>query len=722
MSIYSNPDILGADFLRLVNSPIGADVRLIVGEEQMVMHAHSLILQARSHYFARALTSDWKESTQGIIRKPNITPPVFERILQYIYCGRLQIDDEMVIDLIKAADEMCIDDLVQGCERYTLSMIGRTNVLELLHLASQHNLQQLRLECLDFIASNIEFLKRGKPILTLDADVLKEVLSMDQLDLDELEIWKIAVRWAYYQIGLKDWDQCPLLEFPKGAGCVIVQPLMEDGSVEYARTVEAKGLGGDEEDVDDDDAQVPLIGTNIRIGRAPWHQHPPHNSSNNNNAISSHTITSNDPDEDGFRSHAPSVFQAATAHKVIRMPASVHEDLQKQIAPVLSAVRFMRISSINFLRLIEGTGLVPVHLCAKVYRYHSVPSMADPYQASLRRRMTFSTILSKDNKEVVLEWLQAALQGTLAASASAVGYGPLSSSSPSGSARRRAASSRYSSLPPPPSLSTTSMSSSVASLSMASPPLTGSSFSTTSPPLFSPVFNSVSSPPSHSRGYISSNSSPPTGHRSSRAEMTNSSAECSQSSPLQPAAKLPQPPKLILLFRASRDGFDAANFHMACDQRGPTLTVVRTITGSVFGGYNSSSWSSHPSGAYSTSQTNFLFSLKTATEVSSTSGSSSSSPMASRSSGSVIPGGRENAVFVIKGNGDAAAYSRADYGPTFGVGHDLCLTSNCNLSSVSSAMPSTYHGHGALKTALAGSCYFCVEEYEVFLVQSSTSS
>ena len=49
----------------------------------MVIHAHSLILQARSTYFARALNNDWKEANQGVIHKPNISPPVFERILHY---------------------------------------------------------------------------------------------------------------------------------------------------------------------------------------------------------------------------------------------------------------------------------------------------------------------------------------------------------------------------------------------------------------------------------------------------------------------------------------------------------------------------------------------------------------------------------------------------------------------------------------------------------------
>ncbi|KAF9366867.1 hypothetical protein BGX34_003967 [Mortierella sp. NVP85] len=619
MPAYSNLDSLGADFLRLVNSPIGSDVRLIIGEEQVVMYAHSLVLQARSNYFSRALNSDWKEANQGVIRKPNISPAVFERILQYIYGGRLMVDDEMVTDLIKAADELCMEDLLHGCERHALTTVCRTNVLDMMQLASQHNLAQLKRECLDFIAANIDYLKRGKSILMLDPDVLKDILSMDQLDLDELEIWKIAVRWAYYQQDL-DWEKCPLLDFPKGSGCVVVQvtPSEDDDTLD--------GLSDDEYA----DARVPLRGTNVRLGK------------------------SNDADEDIFRPSTHSVFQPETAHKVVQMSSSVHEELRTQIAPVLSAIRFMRISSVDFLRLIEGTGLLPVQLCAKVYRYHSVPSMADPYQTSLRRRMAFSTILTKEHKEVLLEWLQSAMQGW-------------STSSPGFTNPWHRRSSAYGSPTLPAHVSPVGSPRSISS-------------SPTSPQAFSPPVNISTSSPLIQRGF-------------NTATQTASTSTNSGATTPQPSSSLP-PPKLVLQYRATRDGFDATNFHMACDQRGPTLTIVRAENGMIFGGYNGSSWSSHPTGVYSTSRSNFLFTLKSREHPA-----------------------RENAVFGIRGDGNAAAYSKTDYGPTFGVGHDLYLSSNCNLSCQSSStMPSTYIGLNASSTALAGSPNFRVQEYEVFLV------
>ena len=46
------------------------------------------------------------------------------------------------------------------------------------------------------------------------------------------------------------------------------------------------------------------------------------------------------------------------------------------------------------------------------------------------------------------------------------------------------------------------------------------------------------------------------------------------------------------LWRGSRDGFGADQFHERCDEMGKTLTVVKTERGSVFGGYTDISWTS----------------------------------------------------------------------------------------------------------------------------------
>ena len=49
-----------------------------------------------------------------------------------------------------------------------------------------------------------------------------------------------------------------------------------------------------------------------------------------------------------------------------------------------------------------------------------------------------------------------------------------------------------------------------------------------------------------------------------------------------------------LCWRKSRDGWDKNQFHSLCDEKGPTITIVK-VNNYIFGGYTSLSWSEYSS-------------------------------------------------------------------------------------------------------------------------------
>jgi len=139
------------------------------------------------------------------------------------------------------------------------------------------------------------------------------------------------------------------------------------------------------------------------------------------------------------------------------------------------------------------------------------------------------------------------------------------------------------------------------------------------------------------------------------------------------------------LYVASRDGQSSSNFHKACDGKGPTLVIVLTTTGNVFGGYAASSW--HSSSKYTSAPTSFLFRLR--------------------------PGMRH--YTVKKGRETYSMYGNSGYGPTFGGGHDLYIVNNA-LSSTSSYTNGghSYQFQGYPNYQLNdGSQYFKVMDYVV---------
>ncbi|KAL9954725.1 hypothetical protein ACROYT_G042298 [Oculina patagonica] len=135
-----------------------------------------------------------------------------------------------------------------------------------------------------------------------------------------------------------------------------------------------------------------------------------------------------------------------------------------------------------------------------------------------------------------------------------------------------------------------------------------------------------------------------------------------------------------LLFRASRDGFSAATFHSRCDNKGATVTIVKSGN-NIFGGFTEESWAC---------QDAFLFSM-------------------------VNPHGLGPTKMPLKSQQNAICCGRLN-GPTFGFGHDLHISDNANTNTSSfSNLGFTYERPpGQQDTFFTGNRYFTVTDYEVF--------
>lgn len=155
--------------------------------------------------------------------------------------------------------------------------------------------------------------------------------------------------------------------------------------------------------------------------------------------------------------------------------------------------------------------------------------------------------------------------------------------------------------------------------------------------------------------------------------------------------------KWTLLYRGSIHGFQAANFHAKCDGKTNTLTIVKSTYGNIFGGYTSVALNAN--NTYYKDLNAFLFSLVNSCDT----------PL----------------IFEHNLNdNNNSIYGGSANGPTFGSGHDLVISDNCNLNSNSySKLGQTFihpdYPQGSQKTnmILAGAEKFQVSEIEVFQKQ-----
>lgn len=148
--------------------------------------------------------------------------------------------------------------------------------------------------------------------------------------------------------------------------------------------------------------------------------------------------------------------------------------------------------------------------------------------------------------------------------------------------------------------------------------------------------------------------------------------------------------KFKLLYRGTKDGMDANTFHKKCDEFAPTLTIVKSTQGKIFGGFSDQKWT--VTNNYKQSDKTWLFSID------------------------------EKEKFPVKKGNTQAIYAQTNYGPTFGGGHDLyiCLQQGGLGQSSYSNLGHSYEcktkNQQQKQSLLAGSYQFGIEEVEVYHV------
>jgi hypothetical protein len=151
-----------------------------------------------------------------------------------------------------------------------------------------------------------------------------------------------------------------------------------------------------------------------------------------------------------------------------------------------------------------------------------------------------------------------------------------------------------------------------------------------------------------------------------------------------------------LLYRGSRDGFEASAFHRRCDSHANTLTLISSTNKCIFGGYTPVTWSSRDGIASDATQKSFIFTIKNPHKL---------------------------PAQIFKQRQEANAIeNRGCWGPRFGGGWgcaDLHIGNYPRSSTGGYSSLGRAYANGtelAGNEVLTGSEWFTVEEIEVFEV------
>ena len=138
------------------------------------------------------------------------------------------------------------------------------------------------------------------------------------------------------------------------------------------------------------------------------------------------------------------------------------------------------------------------------------------------------------------------------------------------------------------------------------------------------------------------------------------------------------------IYKATRDGGTGKNFHSYCDNKGPTLTLINSTNGYIFGGFISISWEGPQNWTYkSNDDSAFIFSI-------------------------------DNKIKYPVQDKSCVIYNQINYGPDFGS-NDIYLCQN--FLNNNSNQCNCYKYYNASPEKLSGGTTFQVKELEVYSVK-----
>ena len=167
-----------------------------VGDDQASLKAHKIVLCAASPFFYNAFNSDMKEKKEGVIRLEETSKAVMEEVLEYLYTGHVDINEQNAYDLMGAADYFLLSSLkALSCKVIKQTLI-LSNCLMAYFFAMKYQCKKLQKGAREFIESNYVAVSETEDFLNLSSKQVEEWISSDEIIVKgEEEVFKVVMRW-----------------------------------------------------------------------------------------------------------------------------------------------------------------------------------------------------------------------------------------------------------------------------------------------------------------------------------------------------------------------------------------------------------------------------------------------------------------------------------------------------------------------------------------------
>lgn len=172
----------------MLENQVHTDVTFNVKATAISAHRSQLI--SRSQVFESLLIG---RSLSDIIDVQEIEPDVFRKMLSYIYCDTVEVDDSDAASLLAAAKKYKISGLEHLCLQKMKTGVSIQSVCIVLNHALDN---ELKMKCLDLIFKHPQQVIETDGFLQLHQHHLRTLIEDDKFNVKEEVIFEVLVKWA----------------------------------------------------------------------------------------------------------------------------------------------------------------------------------------------------------------------------------------------------------------------------------------------------------------------------------------------------------------------------------------------------------------------------------------------------------------------------------------------------------------------------------------------
>ena len=156
-----------------------------------------MVLSCYSKFFEKTFQVEMKEKYESSVTLHNISTKSMQTVIDFIYTGKIGINNENVMDLLSDADCLFVDEVKQYCFGFLASVLNIENCFEVLSKAQLYNNYSLECNVYAYISDNFANLIETNILNDLPVkDLISCLKNINRIKISELLVYQTIINWT----------------------------------------------------------------------------------------------------------------------------------------------------------------------------------------------------------------------------------------------------------------------------------------------------------------------------------------------------------------------------------------------------------------------------------------------------------------------------------------------------------------------------------------------